>query len=186
MSQRNSEPAIESAFGLAADNPWRTTVVRFIQTIIVFVGVANLLPGIYFVAENAMFSAGTSSIQGTVVDLVCPSGSLKNGRVPIVEYHVAGQRFTCRGTTSFSPPRHRVGDRMPVVYRRADPQIARLDTFFDRWFAPCIFTAGGFMAVAIGIAFPRLADGFFGTVASSVAQATRITRRDAGVQSPKV
>ena len=186
MSQRNSEAAIKKAFGLAADNPWRTTVVRFIQAIIVFVGVANLLPGVYWMAENLLFAVGTSSTQGTVVDLVSPSGSVKNGRVPIVEYHVAGQRFTCRGKLSFSPPRHRVGDRMPVAYQLADPQIARLDTFFDRWFAPCVCGGGGFLVLAIGIAFPRLVDGFFGTVASRFAQATLKASRDGAVQSPKV
>jgi hypothetical protein len=63
------------------------------------------------------------------------------------------------GSVGSSPPAFDIGEAVAVLYDRSDPRDARIDSFFQLWFAPLIlgflrlvFTAVGGGAI---IAFMR-------------------------------
>ena len=46
-----------------------------------------------------------------------------------------------------SSNRYRIGDQVPVVYRKSNPTSARIDRFAENWFAPTLLSAFGLAAL---------------------------------------
>jgi len=54
--------------------------------------------------------------------------------------------------TYSSPTHYRVGERIPVVYRRSDPTTARINSFTENWMATIVLTTlGGLALISIPI-----------------------------------
>ncbi|OAI53372.1 hypothetical protein AYO44_16030 [Planctomycetaceae bacterium SCGC AG-212-F19] len=94
-------------------------------------------------------SADTQLTQGTVVAF--EGGNSARGPVskPVVEYHVAGQTYRFTGRVATNMPIHAVGDQVAVLYKPNEPGTAFIDSFFDRWLGPLLFTGVGFLFLVI-------------------------------------
>ncbi|OAI44885.1 hypothetical protein AYO44_13435 [Planctomycetaceae bacterium SCGC AG-212-F19] len=95
-------------------------------------------------------SADTQQTQGTVVAFE-GRNSARGGAVskPVVEYHVAGQTYRFTGRVATNIPIHAVGDQVAVLYKTNEPGTAFIDSFFDRWLGPLLFTGVGFLFLGI-------------------------------------
>jgi hypothetical protein len=57
---------------------------------------------------------------------------------PVVEYEVAGRTYTFTSGHYSNPPAYSVGDRVDVRYDIANPGMAAIDSWFERWLFPLI------------------------------------------------
>lgn len=92
-------------------------------------------------------SGGTQSTEGTVIRMV-RSGK---GTKPVAKYEVVGQSHEVVGQLTTSPPAHRVGDKVPVLYKTDTPADAVIDTFINRWLFPTIFGSIGGVLTLVGV-----------------------------------
>jgi Protein of unknown function (DUF3592) len=63
-----------------------------------------------------------------------------------------GRPFTMTSRTSSNPPAYRPGQVATVYYPHGEPQMARLDSFFDLWFSDLIIAFFGVIITLIGLA----------------------------------
>ena len=62
----------------------------------------------------------------------------------------AGEAVEFTGSVGSSPAAFEVGEAVAVLYDPADPQDARIDSFFQLWFGPLILGFLGLVFTAIG------------------------------------
>lgn len=106
-----------------------------------------LLAAAFFLAQRA-FEAQRDwiRVEGTIVGYA--DGETD---APIVEYQTpGGEKRTVTGLLSSSPRAGEVGDRVPVLINPEDPDIVRLGTPLELWFAPGLFGAIGGVFFLIG------------------------------------
>jgi hypothetical protein len=75
----------------------------------------------------------------------------------------AGVEHTVVSTLYSSPPQHRIGETVPVLYRPTDPQSARVDGYWYLWGLPTItgLLGGFYLPVGLVVLFwPRIAARF--------------------------
>jgi hypothetical protein len=87
--------------------------------------------------------------EGTVVALEGQPDDDGVAYYPVVEYHVGGQRFRCKGSFGFDPAQFRVGERVGVLYRADQPGEACLDAFWQRWGGYTLFAVVGLLFVLV-------------------------------------
>jgi Protein of unknown function (DUF3592) len=63
----------------------------------------------------------------------------------------AGVQHTVSSAVGESPPAYHVGDKVPVLYIRSDPQDARIDSFGQVWALPILAAIGGSIFLLIGL-----------------------------------
>ena len=79
--------------------------------------------------------------RGEVLDVVKRAPRATNF-VPIIRFRTeAGQDVTFRGFVGSRPPAHRKGDIVPVLYDRAQPSRAMVESVLVVWLLPIIFAA---------------------------------------------
>jgi len=88
---------------------------------------------------------------GTVVALRETGGGADSTWAPVVEFtNQLGAAFTFYTRMSSRPPAYRVGDRIPLLHRPAQPEGARVDHPAEFWLAPIVCSvlslAGGVLA----------------------------------------
>ena len=111
--------------------------------------------GWLFVAAGTLFALyGLSEV---VPPLFAPSGTVEGrvvreeqveGPVAVFAYEIDGKGYT--GRQHHAVVRHRVGEVVPVAYQAADPGVAAIDSFFDRWFIPALFAGVGTIFAGLG------------------------------------
>ncbi len=62
-----------------------------------------------------------------------------------------GVQHTVSSAVGESPPAYHVGDKVPVLYIRSDPQDARIDSFWQVWALPILAAIGGGIFLLIGL-----------------------------------
>src|SRR5262249_34855809 len=87
--------------------------------------------------------------EGTVVALEDKFNEDGVAYFPVVEYHVGGQRFRCKGSFGFGPARYRVGERVGVLYQAGQPGEACIDDFLQRWGGYTLFAVSGLLFVVV-------------------------------------
>lgn len=126
---------------------------------------AGVVAGLFFVAGGLMFSVlgirdGTKSLsfsfntgetEGRVVAWH-NSVSSRGAKLwhPVVRYSVDGREFTVTGEVGGTAQDYSFGDAVRVLYRSAQPQVAQLNEFSERWFGPLIAGGLGLLLVAMG------------------------------------
>jgi hypothetical protein len=104
--------------------------------------------GLLFAVKSVDFMRDSAQTEGTVIGHD-RSGN-KGNRIPIVRYTVDGQSHELRGEVgSNSPPS--VNSTLTVIYKKADPSQAQIDSFVQRWLFPLIFLGIGALVAVVGM-----------------------------------
>jgi uncharacterized protein DUF3592 len=131
-------------------------VLNIITGVFSTVGV-GMLAGSFFIFSNTRgFIAGASEAEGTVIALDRSRSSSGSGSStmyrPVVEFTSGtGKRIEFTSSVGTSPPSHRVGEPVTVLYNPADPSSARIKSFFQLWFGFLIVFFLGLVFTAIGL-----------------------------------
>ncbi len=131
--------------------PPPTWIFRLFAWTAAILGTPGLLVGLSVGVWSASQGWGAVRTQGTVVDVVAQESGDGDSYVPVVDYSVDGKTFTCRGAIGFSPPMHKIGQQVQVLYRPDHPEAGHIDSFLDRWVFPLMFTVIGGMFSIGGI-----------------------------------
>ncbi len=91
---------------------------------------------------------GSARTEGTVIEL--REIRDKGAPSPVVRYQVGGIKYRYTGVGT-DLPLYTVDDKVWVVYKINQPEAARIDSFFDRWFEPLWFFGGGIFFAVWGI-----------------------------------
>lgn len=104
--------------------------------------------GLLFAVKSVDFMRDSAQTEGTVIRHD-RSGN-KGNRIPIVRYTVDGQSHELRGEIgSNSPPA--VNSKLTVIYKKAEPNQAQIDSFVQRWLFPLIFLGIGALVAVAGL-----------------------------------
>jgi hypothetical protein len=132
-------------------------VLKIISGVFSTVGLGMLVGAFFIYANTSSFIAGASEAEGKVVALdrsrsSSNSGSSSTTYRPVVEFTSAtGKRVEFTSNVGSSPPSHHVGERVTVLYNPAEPQAARIKSFFQLWFGFLIVFALGLIFAAVGL-----------------------------------
>jgi hypothetical protein len=99
----------------------------------------------------------TDAAEGRVVEIHLSDGGTSRNRhyYPVVEFETArGERVRFRagaGMPGGGDPDLPVGAAVPVVYDRADSEVAQIDSFLYRWAGPVGTAVSGVFLVGMGV-----------------------------------
>jgi len=124
----------------------------FLFGIFLLIGL-GLLGGAAFLALDTRSDiARADKADGSVIDLIGERDSdgdtIYYPRVRYVTLSGTPVEFT--GSVGSSPPAFAVGEPVSVLYDPAEPEQARIDSFFQLWFAALILGVIGLVFAAIG------------------------------------
>ncbi len=126
-----------------------------------FAGAIFLTLGLVLGYQTCTFLATASRAEGEVIALERRRSHPRGNRrlteyhyYPVVKYMAAdGQTVQFVGQVGSKPPAFRVGQRVKVLYNPEQPRSARINSFFELWLAPMIFTGlGGIFLLMGGVA----------------------------------
>lgn len=100
-----------------------------------FLGAFCLWGAYAAVVANRLETNGVTT-EGIVVGLDESDNEGSTVYSPIVEYEVNGRRYTIDGGIASSPPAYDVGERVEVLYDKADPSTAQINKWSERWLFP--------------------------------------------------
>jgi hypothetical protein len=138
-------------------------VLKIISVVFSVIGVGMLLGSFFIFSNTSRFIAGAVEAEGKVIALDRSSSSSSSGSRsttyrPVVEFTSStGKRIEFTSNVGSSPPSHRVGEPVTVLYNPADPYRARIKSFFQLWFGFLIvfFLGLVFAAIGLGMIFVR-------------------------------
>jgi len=131
----------------------RSVLTRALQTgvglpgaLFSLIGV-GLLVGAFLLAQQAVEAQRDwIRVEGTIVAF-----SDGETQAPIVEYQAPdGRTRTVTGGISSNPRAGELGDRVPVLINPDDPEIVRLGTPLELWFAPGLLAGIGSVFLVVG------------------------------------
>ena len=135
-------------------------VLKIISVVFSIIGVGMLVGSVFIFSNTSGFIGRAAEADGKVTDLErsrSSSGSSTMYR-PVVEFTTAtGKRIEFISSVGSSPPSHRVGESVRVLYSPANPESARIKSFFQLWFGFLIvfFLGLVFAAIGLGMIFVR-------------------------------
>jgi len=119
-------------------------------------GVGCLLLAGYLAWHTLAFSPGTESATGEVVSYrEIRDGENTRLRPRIKFKTVTGEIVTVEGQLFTGKQRFAIGEKVPMVYRVAKPNEARVALFMDNWLGPCIAVFVGLTGLAGGLLVRR-------------------------------
>jgi hypothetical protein len=135
----------------------------------IFAGIGSIFAviGIIFGLNTHSFVATAISAQGTIIDLVLRSSTDSEGYSSSVYHPVvkftdrSGEPTVFEANAGSNPPAFSKGQQVEVLYNPQKPNSAMINSRFELWFFPIIFTSLGFTFTLIGgivliKSFPRL------------------------------
>lgn len=132
-------------------------VLKVISGLFSTLGVGMLVGSFFIFSNTSRFIAGALETEGKVIALdrsrsSSSSGSSSTTYRPVVEFTSGtGKRFEFTSSVGTSPPSHRVGESVTVLYNPADPYSARIKSFTQLWFGFIIVFMLGLVFAAIGL-----------------------------------
>jgi hypothetical protein len=124
----------------------------FLFGIFLLVGLGLLGGAAFLVIDTRSDIARADTADGTVIDLIGERDS--DGDTiyyPRVRYVTrSGNPVEFTGSVGSSPPAFDVGEPVAVLYDPAEPEEARIDSFFQLWFAALILGGIGLVFASIG------------------------------------
>jgi len=119
-------------------------------------GVGCLLLAGYLAWHTLAFSSGTESATGEVVSYREIRDGDKTRLRPRIKFKtMSGEIVTVEGQFFTGTQRFAIGEKVPMVYRAAKPNEARVALFMDNWLGPCIAVFVGFTGLAGGFLVRR-------------------------------
>ncbi|BAY08881.1 DUF3592 domain-containing protein [Calothrix sp. NIES-2098] len=124
----------------------------------IFAGIGSIfaVTGIIFVINTNSFVRTAESIQGTVIDLKLRSSTDSKGRhssayYPIVRFTPSsGEPIIFESHTGSKPPSFTKGQQVEVLYHPQKPDSTTINSWFELWFLPTMFTGLGSIFVLVG------------------------------------
>lgn len=118
-----------------------SSIFRLIGTVFLVLVLGSLAASAFFAYRTHAFVSTAESSPGTVVEIKKSTYRDSKGRTsttyyPIVEYRAEGGKLRVQG--SIAGGSYRVGDSVGVLYQRANPEDAWLDTFAEKWVASIV------------------------------------------------
>jgi hypothetical protein len=129
-------------------------VLKIISVLFSTIGLGMLAVSVFIFSNTSSFIGRAVEADGEVIDLDRSRSSSSSSTTyrPVVAFTTAtGKRVEFTSSVGSSPPSHRVGERVKVLYQPADPQSARIKSFFHLWFGFLIVFALGLVFAAIGL-----------------------------------
>ena len=133
------------------ENRERYRVFRLVGMIFLLVSVVLLVACGLTARYSRNFAASAERAEGTVIDLSRSTGKSQGNSVyhPVVSYRTAqGEEIEFISSWGSRPAPYRRGAKVTVLYDAAEPQEARIESFFALWGASVI--TGG-LAVVFGL-----------------------------------
>ena len=119
----------------------------FLGTLCTMVGIVFLTFACAMGVQSVRLTNGAARTEGTVIRMEQSLG--QEGSAPVVRYRVEGKEHEFKSNMQTSPPAYAVGEKVTILYQPDQPDLAGIDSFFDRWALPLIF--GGVGAVLTGV-----------------------------------
>ncbi|MDZ8050494.1 MAG: DUF3592 domain-containing protein [Aulosira sp. ZfuVER01] len=124
----------------------------------IFAGIGSIfaVTGVIFVVNTHSFVGTAESIQGTVIDLKLRSSTDSKGRsssayYPVVKFTPsAGEPTIFESNTGSQLPSFTKGQQVEVIYNPQKLNSAMINSWFELWFLPTMFTGMGSLLVLIG------------------------------------
>jgi hypothetical protein len=127
---------------------------RWAKRILLAFGLLFFLIGIVLLAREIAFQHDAVIGRGSVVELRVTESADGPNTSPVVEFMtLEGAPIRFEGVSTC--PAATLGDAVPIIYRPADPQHARINTFVQRWLFPCIFILLGSLLILAGVYVAR-------------------------------
>lgn len=119
----------------------------FLPLGLVFAGLGGWL----YLEDRSLAATGARA-RGTVIEMVSNRDSDGDYTYrPVVEFHDSGgERHAFTGSVGSNPPSRSTGETVDVIYQPWSPENATIDSFFDRFFLPFVFTGLGTLFAGIG------------------------------------
>ncbi|MEA2725247.1 MAG: hypothetical protein QOH59_3018 [Gemmatimonadales bacterium] len=140
-------------------------VLKIVSAVFSTVGIGMLVVSFFVFSNTTSFISRAVEADGRVTDLERSRSSSSSGSSttyrPVVEFTTAtGKHIEFVSSVGSSPPSHSVGEAVKVLYNPADPQRARIKSFFQLWFGFLIVFLLGlvFAAIGLGMIFVRRRD----------------------------
>ena len=137
-------------------------IFKFVSGLFSIIGIGMLVASFLVFSNTTRFISRAVEADGRVTELERSRSSSSSGSSttyrPVVEFTTAtGKRIEFVSSVGSSPPSHRVGEAVKVLYKPTDPQSARIKSFFQLWFGFLIVFALGlvFAAIGLGMIFVR-------------------------------
>lgn len=137
------------AMQAATANMRRTN--RFAVPVMLLAGVGVFVFGVHLHRKTDRFLAHAVRAPGIVVQMVANASSDGTTYAPVVEFAHAGSRYRFKDPVSSSPPSHRTGDAVAVLYDPDRPPDARIDR--GRWnrLIPILIGGSGLLLFVLGL-----------------------------------
>ena len=114
-----------------------------------------LLAG-YLAWNTLAFTPGTASATGEVVSYRELRDGDRTRLRPRIKFKTAsGEIVTVEGQFFTGTQRFAIGEQVPMVYRVAKPNEARVALFMDNWLGPCVAAFVGLTGIAGGLLVRR-------------------------------
>jgi hypothetical protein len=123
------------------DPPEAVRRTRFGGCAFIVFGAVFAIWGVNEIVPSLTSSSGIA--EGTVV-----KEEHNEGPVAVFEYQVDGKKYTRKQHHAIA--RHRVGETVRVVYKTDDPDVASIDSFYDRWLVPIVLAATAVLSAGFG------------------------------------
>lgn len=126
-------------------------------------GIVILVVAAALTVRTLLFLHTSVATKGTVISNVLVAQSRDDGEqvttnfAPKFSFIAAdGKTYTVVSVNASSPPEFAEGEQVRVLYNPLNPNSARIDSFWQLWFAPILFGALGVVASAVGYMWIQL------------------------------
>lgn len=132
------------------------TFFRVFGSIFTGVGSIFVITGIIITVNTRNFVGKSISAQGTVIDLVRRTSRDSDGRsstayYPVIKFTASsGEPTEFEANSGSNPPAYTKDQQIEILYNPQEPQSATINSWFDLWFLPAMFTGMGSLFVVIG------------------------------------
>ncbi|MBE9007382.1 DUF3592 domain-containing protein [Fortiea sp. LEGE XX443] len=132
------------------------TFFRVFGSIFAGIGSIFMITGIIIGVNTRNFIGKSISAQGTVIDLVRHTSRGSNGYSSTVYYPVikftasSGEPTEFEANSGSNPPAYTKGQQVEILYNPQQLKSATINSWFDLWFLPAMFTGMGSLFVIIG------------------------------------
>jgi hypothetical protein len=135
-----------------------TRILELSSRLVLALGFGCLLLAVYLSWLTLIFERDAAHTDGEVVSYREINDGKSTRYAPRVRYKTAtGEIVTIDGQFATASPRFTVGEKVPLTYKIAKPDEARIALFVDNWLGPVIAVFIGLAGVAGGFLVRRWA-----------------------------